>query len=184
MARETHGLERRATERKRFARTLTGMMLTPMIAAISLQAVQVLSGPWQYSARNQEGKVIASGMISFAQNKPKGYGSLRTMANWTYYGTRMTTCVDPSKYGPHANRIGKTVAAPPSTLGVGQLAGANLVVDKFDADLNVGMFDNNIRLDGTFTGKKIEGTWYWATYAGARVKGTFTLTRFPPKRVH
>lgn len=159
-------------------------MLTTLVAALALPIVPVLSGSWGYSAKSEEGKVIATGTMNFAPNKPKGFASLRSMANWTYYGSRWATCVDPSKYGPHANRMGKTVIGPPNTLGYGHLTGANLIGDKFEADMNAGMNDNNIRLDGTFTGKTIEGTWYWATFAGARIRGTFSLTRIQPKRVH
>ena len=156
-----------------------GVMLTALVAAIALPFAPVLQGPWNYSARNEKGKVIASGTMFFVNNRPNKFDTVRSMENWAYYSTRMAKCTDPAKYGPHANELGFSMGAPPSTLGVGHLTGANLTGDQFEADMNVGMNDNNIRLGGKLTGKTIKGDWYWSTFAGARVRGTFTLTRQP-----
>lgn len=152
------------------------MILTPLIAALAIQVPVSLTGVWQYKALDEEGKVIAHGTMRFRPVKPGDFGKRRRPSGWSHFGTRQVTCIDPSKYGPHSEKQGKSPVPDVSTGGRLRI-GASLTDKAFRADLSEGWFDNNIMLNGTLDGKAIKGDWYWGTFAGARVRGTFTLTR-------
>lgn len=150
------------------------MILTPLLAALAVHAPASLTGLWQYKAFDEKGKTVAHGTMRFRPAKKDDFMNYRSESGWAYFGTRNVTVVEGDKYGPHS---GSQIPGEGHLPGAGAYRiGANLKDKAFSADLCEGWSDNNIILNGTLTGKTIKGTWYWATFAGARVKGTFTLT--------
>jgi hypothetical protein len=154
------------------------MILTPMLAALAVYAPASLTGVWQYKALDEGGKVIAHGSMRFRPVKAEEVEKRQGRSGWTYFGTRQVTCVDPSKYGPHSEKL-VPISAPHGSTSGSLKVGASLNQKAFSADLSEGWFDNNIILRGTLEGKSIKGEWYWGTFAGARIRGTFTLTPQP-----
>lgn len=69
---------------------------------------------------------------------------------------------DIAKDFPYPNAIGSTIDA-------------NVAAARFTADLNAGMADNNVILDGMMKTGEASGKWSWASFAGGIPKGTFTL---------
>jgi len=49
--------------------------------------------------------------------------------------------------------------------------------NKVHIDLDLDLYDDNYVLDGVLSGASVTGTWYHATIAGARERGSFTMSR-------
>lgn len=140
-------------------------MILAAIVALSTPTGS-LRGSWQYRAFNERGDVIAKGPIVFREAI---YISLKKdQKAWRYFGDRHLTEEDPTRYGPHGDRL----ASYPQTLG------ADIEADgTFRASLYEEWKGHNLLLVGRRKGPIIEGSWFWTTSDQIRTAGRFILKR-------
>jgi hypothetical protein len=158
-----------------------------MLAALALGLLQTsrpdLSGDWIYVARSSSGTIVARGAFAVRRElEVERRGSRRPKGGWV--ASRKVTQLDIKRFGPHSEQAHpqemRKLNGEHSELSLRESPDrAHFELDgtHFTADLNEGWFDDNIWLDGRLKGSTIAGVWKWATFAGYRAKGTFTLSR-------
>lgn len=140
-----------------------------------LLTTQSLLGVWSYTAFNSRGVEIAHGTVNLREPTKTELKRLRPTGHHRvfYLGSKKITCVDPVKYGPHAE--GSLQRSPTAVT----LTAVSAEVGPKDirVNLNNGWGDANIWLNGKFNKGAIRGQWGWSTFTGLRITGTFVLSR-------
>lgn len=143
-------------------------MIASFLAAAVLLKPATLTGTWNYRAFDAQKRLVASGTLKLGAPKPGHEGGV------SYTGSKdIRQFASSAQIGPHGWR-------GESKKDLGELArkiDASFSGTNFLANLNAGMADNNIFLNGTLKGDRIEGTWSHSTFAGPKKGGAFVLTR-------
>jgi hypothetical protein len=107
--------------------------------------------------RDAAGAVVASADLRLPEPLPATGTSFR--GNW-----RLTS-----------SKAGFPAAAPGSDAYEGEVRDGHVWIN-----LNPGVADSNVMLSGSVGDGALGGTWYYATIAGGKPMGSFTVT--PPRR--
>jgi hypothetical protein len=152
------------------------------MVTLLLAAAQTLVGLWSYSAFDYNGYKIAYGTITLRQ--PTSAERKQTRVNGPFYlGSKQITCLNPKKYGPHSQtKFPPNIELPPELRT--EVVFAGVQEGKVHLDLNYRWADRNIWLNGDLDGHRITGTWEWATIAGIRNQGKFSMVRMRSQVKH
>lgn len=112
-----------------------------------------IGGVYGYTAADVGGTTLVNGSLSVTAGAPPSYGG-----SWNTY------------WNPRAD----TTAVVGPQIGQGTFT-ANTDSGRIVIALNPQNVDNNVTLNGCYTGRGIRGTWHYTTIAGERASGTFTL---------
>lgn len=109
-------------------------------------------GAYSYTAYNTDGAAVVKGWFSIESSD-----SSAVKGEW------------------HFQALGDSQHLGPQ-IGDGELVGM-LVDMNLTVNLNPGWIDNNVLLNGTLSGHRIDGTWMWVTIAGPWTGGSFIAVK-------
>lgn len=114
-----------------------------------------IGGVYGYTAADAGGAVLVNGSLVVTAGTPPDF-----IGTWNT--SRSTTADTTAVVGPQ--------------IGQGTFT-ANVENGRVAIAMNPQNVDNNVELNGCYTGSGIRGTWRFITIAGERTSGTFTLSQ-------